>query len=114
MCVGDGFSGAELAFCGMHNTAGTRRLAARYSHALGQAVMHPGLRRHAALPLERGRRRNLVVWGRSSDLREDPAFRDRFRRDPGAETGQPDPMCVSATHDPDAEVWRGEGHANDK
>ena len=57
-------------------------------------MLHWGHRRHSALPIRSGFRRNLIIW-----LREFP----KKRRLPefAKEESPPDSLCVSFTHDRD-------------
>jgi len=44
----------------------------RYSevnHVIGRGILHLGAHRHGALPIEEGDRHNLILWFRSSQMR---------------------------------------------
>lgn len=74
LCLGDEFHGAELVMlglrCGLHLQTGVRREEElEIAHEPGFAIVHAGLHRHRVDPIRRGRRRNLIVWLRSSRWR---------------------------------------------
>jgi hypothetical protein len=76
LCLGDDFDGAELTFLGARCEAhrDTPVLAGEvteYLHRPGWAVLHAGAHRHQVEPIRRGRRRNLILWCQSADLRPD-------------------------------------------
>jgi hypothetical protein len=39
----------------------------RYPHRLGWAVLHLGAQWHRAMPIQRGRRTNIIMWLRSTE-----------------------------------------------
>ena len=65
------FEGGELLFYGHKESAGGDPTAGLdwAEHSVGHGVLHLGQQVHAALPIESGERRNLVVWMRSSARR---------------------------------------------
>lgn len=76
LCLGDEFRGAELVMMGLrcraHLQTGLRaEEELRIVHEVGHAVIHAGLHRHRVDPIRSGRRRNLILWCRSSALRRD-------------------------------------------
>ena len=77
LCLGEAFEGSELYFrgvrCERHRQTGCmEEEAADLVHEPGVAVLHSGPTRHGVEPLRRGRRRNLIVWMRSSTFRAAP------------------------------------------
>ena len=70
LCLGTLFEGGDLLFsgrrCERHRQGPSpdseRR---RVAHVPGAAILHAGADRHEALPLEGGRRLNLIVWCKS-------------------------------------------------
>ena len=98
LCLGLEFTGAGLQFCGMSGAGDHRKHRHSYFHRKGYCVMHLGRRRHGADDIQSGERLNLILWNHSSTYRtseesESPPY--------NAETGPPDPVCVSYTHDRD-------------
>ncbi|CAK9047147.1 2-oxoglutarate and iron-dependent oxygenase domain-containing protein CP2 (Protein CUPULIFORMIS 2), partial [Durusdinium trenchii] len=98
LCLGLDFTGAGLQFCGMSGAPDHRKHRHSYFHRKGHCVMHLGRRRHGADDITSGERLNLILWNHSSTYRsseesESPPY--------DAETGPPDPVCVSYTHDRD-------------
>lgn len=98
LCLGLEFTGAGLQFCGMTGAGDHRKHRHSYFHKKGHCVVHLGRRRHGADDITSGERLNLILWNhsstyRSSDESESPPY--------NAETGPPDPVCVSYTHDRD-------------
>merc|ERR1712232_701104 len=91
------YGGGDLNFCGVFGHADYRKhvCSVEWSAlAPGTAVVHAGLRRHAAAPVRWGRRTNLVIWGLTS-------------RPQGILSGSwetklaPDPECLSELYDTD-------------
>ena len=54
--IEDNFTGADLVFCGAHNSVARRKQSLRYCHKRGKAVIHSGKHRHGALSIETGKR----------------------------------------------------------
>jgi hypothetical protein len=99
------FEGSSLCFCGMPETARHRKHSRSYSHQKGRAVVHPGALRHGALPLTSGERMNMIVWARSTWLRQHQQSQRGSRRYAFAsDEEEPDRICMSRTHDPDFDV----------
>ena len=74
LCLGDAFQGAELYFrglrCERHRQTPTATAEdLELVHEPGVAVLHAGPHRHGVHSLFEGRRRNLIVWCRSSSYR---------------------------------------------
>lgn len=74
VCLENSASGSELYFrgarCMPHRQ--TRSLASEefeLTHEPGVAILHIGKERHGVHPLRRGRRRNLILWCRSTSYR---------------------------------------------
>ena len=68
VCLGHEFTGGELFFRGRLDEPSTHDEDLNYAHVVGRAVMHIGKHRHGARALTSGRRANLIVWMRSSEL----------------------------------------------
>ncbi|EDQ85559.1 uncharacterized protein MONBRDRAFT_38748 [Monosiga brevicollis MX1] len=100
----DDFSGSGLTFCGMHGATSHRKLAGVYQHQRGHAVVHAGLHRHGADPLQTGRRENLIIWCRSSAYRQTREYKARYAN-PFLSEEAPDQRCLSTTHDRDYSHW---------
>merc|ERR1712232_425452 len=91
------FVGGNLSFCGVFGHDNYRKHVHTMDWSLvqpGTAVLHSGLRRHAATPLFAGERMNLVVWGMSSSPQgiTSGAWETRLA---------PDPECLSELYDSD-------------
>ncbi|CAJ1435356.1 unnamed protein product, partial [Effrenium voratum] len=98
LCLGLDFAGAGLQFCGMTGATDHRKHQMCYKHRKGHCVFHLGRRRHGADDITSGERLNLILWNhsstyRTSDESEAPEY--------NAESGPPDAVCVSYTHDRD-------------
>eukprot|EP00980_Cylindrotheca_fusiformis_P019943 scaffold7025_cov123-Cylindrotheca_fusiformis.AAC.2 len=108
VCLGEkGFTGATLAFCGYFGEPDHRHLSHVYNHEIGRAVLHLGTRRHGAEDIESGARCNLIVWNYNKAYRQSDQYRasrlpHRYRK----ESGEPDPICLSETHDRDFSRFR--------
>jgi hypothetical protein len=77
ICLGGDFRGAELVMmglrCDLHRQTPVRaEEEVEIEHAPGVAVLHAGRHRHRVERIRSGRRRNLIVWSRSSALRAGP------------------------------------------
>lgn len=84
VCLGEEFEGGDLLFqgvrCAEHQS--TRWLAdetVQVAHRPGQAILHLGRHRHEALPIQKGRRRNLILWCSSAEFRKKGARAPRCR-----------------------------------
>ena len=74
VCLGERFEGGELLFrglrCEAHLQSGwTPEELVRFTHRPGYALLHAGKHRHEALPVDSGRRVNLILWCRSREFR---------------------------------------------
>ena len=74
LCIDGEFDGSELYFqgarCEQHrDTPAARHEDFEYAHVPGVAILHAGKHRHGVHPLRRGRRRNLILWCRSTSYR---------------------------------------------
>ena len=76
LCFGEQFLGGELYFegrrCERHRQNPTQpeeRFV--YAHVPKYAILHAGKHRHGALSIERGTRRNLILWCHSQTLIDD-------------------------------------------
>lgn len=69
--LGGHFEGGELCF-GALSSDGDEMHSARYPHfhREGIAILHRGSHCHEAFPVEEGKRVNLIMWCRSSDVRK--------------------------------------------
>jgi len=62
VCLEPGDEGGELCFGqGLHSVP--------VEHEVGRGVLHLGSQLHSAMPLQAGRRNNLIIWMRSSAVR---------------------------------------------
>jgi hypothetical protein len=102
VCLGKEFEASGLQFCGMIGSETHRQATYSYAHRKGTCVVHLGTLRHGADEITKGERNNLIVWCRNRDFRESE-FYDRHQRPEGyeKESGPPDPVCLSFTHDRD-------------
>ncbi|MEZ5977426.1 MAG: hypothetical protein R3F34_04325 [Planctomycetota bacterium] len=71
LCLGDDFAGAELRMlglrCDLHRqTDVLPHEVLEIEHEPGVAILHAGRHRHAVAEIASGRRRNLILWCRSS------------------------------------------------
>jgi hypothetical protein len=74
LCLGESFSGAELVMLGLRCDAHRQTPvqpgeSLEIEHTVGTAILHAGRHRHRVDPIRGGRRRNLIVWCRSSSVR---------------------------------------------
>ncbi|KAG0730027.1 2-oxoglutarate and iron-dependent oxygenase domain-containing protein 2 [Chionoecetes opilio] len=67
VALNEDYSEGDLYFGPMRKEQSTRR--AGYSHQLGQGLLHRGQQFHGALPITGGIRHNLIIWMRSSEVR---------------------------------------------
>lgn len=83
LCLGDAdergpaFEGAELTLmglrCELHRQSDVRAdEVIELQHEPGTAILHAGAHRHRVEPIRSGRRRNLILWCRSSERRTGP------------------------------------------
>ena len=93
ICLKAASGGSELQFCGDISEPTHRKESIRFVHKKGYAVMHYGSRRHGALDIDKGERINIIMWSYCNP-RLDRALRP-------AENADPDPVCLSWTHDLD-------------
>ena len=102
VCLGRDFDGAGLTFCGHMGHAEHRHFSYRHKHVKGHCIVHLGRRRHGADEITRGERLNLIIWNTNLAFRSSQSFNDlqrqhRYER----ESGPPDGVCLSYTHDRD-------------
>lgn len=75
VCLGKEFTAGELAFAGVrcnHHQSTTHPLpheTIQLQHKVGQACLHLGRTRHAAMSISSGERYNFILWCRSSKFR---------------------------------------------
>ncbi|XP_065663799.1 2-oxoglutarate and iron-dependent oxygenase domain-containing protein 2 isoform X3 [Hydra vulgaris] len=67
ICLNDNFEDGELFFNGLCNAQSLKYT--RVEHRFGFGVLHQGYHLHGAMPLSAGKRYNLIMWLRSSDVR---------------------------------------------
>jgi len=99
MCLGRSFTGASLTICGDSRTPQHRHFHHSYEHVRGRALVHLGSRRHGADDIRAGERNNLIVWNSNTRYRASSEYVNKqpYLR----EEGEPDPRCLSYTHDRD-------------
>ena len=105
VCLGKEFTGAGLTFCGSIGRPGHRHFSHCYKHIVGRCVVHLGTRRHGADDIRTGERLNLIVWNKSDTFRKSSAY-NAHQRSYQQEGGEPDPRCLSYTHDRDYEQYK--------
>lgn len=99
MCLGRNFTGAALTICGDSRMPSHRLFHHSYAHVRGRALIHLGSRRHGADDIRWGERNNLIVWNQNTRYR---ASSEYVNKQPyHKEEGEPDPRCLSYTHDRD-------------
>lgn len=65
-------------------------------------MVHLGSQRHGAADIVTGERYNLIVWNTSAVYRQSRTYNERrLQRFYQKESGPPDPVCLSFTHDRD-------------
>jgi len=103
----DGFTGSELAFCGMFGSGKHRKLSHNYTHVKGRCVCHSGKRRHGALNIKEGKRASLIMWTKSPQFRQTEEYMKKWGNymHQEKEVGDPDRICLSYTHDRDFMRW---------
>lgn len=108
VCLGEIFTGATLTFCGNFGSRNHRKSVANYTHEIGRAVMHLGLRRHGADDIESGTRVNMIVWNHNNKFRSSSAYyrSQNSRLLYEVEESVPDAVCLSYTHDRDFTHFR--------
>ena len=102
VCLGREFTGATLCFCGGFGAPDHRKHTHTYRHAVGRAILHLGSHRHGADDIVSGERYNLIVWSHGP-FRETDEYREaqRTQQNLHGTDKDPDPLCLSYTHDPD-------------
>ena len=109
-CLGKNFEGAGLSLCGVMGEdtdegGGNRlrKLRHVYRHKKGRCLVHLGRHRHGADDITSGERINLIVWNHNHLWRKSTPYRELSI--PG-ETEEPDPQCLSYTHDRDFSKYK--------
>ncbi len=70
VCLGKHFSGSELYFGQFRNKTNTSDISfLPVLNVIGSAVFHLSQQMHGSLPINEGERQNLVIWMRSSSIR---------------------------------------------
>jgi len=107
LCDPDGFSGSDLAFCGMFGSQEHRRHLHSYAHVKGRCVLHSGKRRHGAMNIKTGERASLIMWTKSPSFRQTAEYQRKWGNyaQIQKEKGDPDRICLSYTHDRDFMRW---------
>lgn len=98
ICLGLDFAGAGLQFCGLMGMPNHRKHTYTHQHVKGSCVCHLGRKRHGADDISSGERLNLILWNHSSTYR---SCEEYISPPYSKETGPPDEVCVSYTHDRD-------------
>ncbi|CAJ1426150.1 unnamed protein product [Effrenium voratum] len=115
VCLGKDFKGAGLQFCGNQGAPDHRHASLCYQHQLGRCVVHRGHRRHGADDITEGERLNLILWTRNIEYRRSRYWsrHNLQSRSTGyqRETGPPDKVCLSFTHDRDYGVFKDRGRS---
>jgi len=108
ICLGKDFKGAGLQVCGNQASAGHRKATLVYKHVKGRCLLHLGHRRHGADDITEGERLNLIIWNQNYEYRRSNRW-TRFHqqgRQYEKETGPPDRVCLSYTHDRDYGAYK--------
>jgi hypothetical protein len=109
VCLGrDGFTGANLEFCGAFGTTSHRQQKATYKHIKGHCVVHLGRQRHGACNILSGERINLIIWNKSlpyRSLQKSQSLASLYAK----ELAEPAKICLSHTHDRDFDLYHGGG-----
>ena len=102
VCLGREFTGATLCFCGGFGAPDHRKHTHTYRHRVGRAILHLGSHRHGADDIVSGERYNLIVWSHGP-YRETDEYKEaqRTQHNQHGADADPDPLCLSYTHDPD-------------
>lgn len=73
ICLGLDFIGGELYFGPMKDlekeVVGKTSSYSKATHSVGMGIIHRGQHLHGAMPIEDGERQNLIIWMRSSSVR---------------------------------------------
>ncbi|XP_007906038.2 2-oxoglutarate and iron-dependent oxygenase domain-containing protein 2 [Callorhinchus milii] len=69
VCLGKDFSGGNLYFGDMRQVPLSESECTEIEHRVGRGLLHRGQHCHGALPITHGERCNLIVWMRSSQVR---------------------------------------------
>lgn len=69
VCIGGNFEGGELLFGKVKSSKGPDLERYPVAHQVGMGLLHRGIHRHQALPIESGERYNLIMWCRSTEFR---------------------------------------------
>lgn len=69
VCLGKKFEGGELYFGDMKDIPIFESTCILVPHKTGYGILHRGQQYHGALPVTSGERQNLIIWMRSSNIR---------------------------------------------
>lgn len=107
--LGYDFTGAGLSFCGVVGHPDHRKHKFTYTHKPGRGCWHLGRLRHGADDIQTGERVNIIIWNHSSSYRESGEYK---RPTMNKESGPPDKVCLSYTHDRDYGVFKAYSDKN--
>lgn len=72
VCLGSDFEDGQLYFGDVKQFVEEENVKVTYTeaeHVVGRGILHRGLHRHGAMPISFGERYNLIIWMRSSAVR---------------------------------------------
>ena len=69
VCIGKDFTGGNLYFGDMKEVPLSESKCVEIKHRQGYGILHRGQQMHGALPIISGERQNIIVWMRSSEIR---------------------------------------------
>ncbi|GBM07919.1 2-oxoglutarate and iron-dependent oxygenase domain-containing protein 2 [Araneus ventricosus] len=69
VCLGKSFEGGELYFGDLKTVPIDKSTCMLVPHKIGYGIFHRGQQLHGALPITKGERYNLIIWLRSSSVR---------------------------------------------
>lgn len=69
MCIGKEFEGGNLIFGDMKSIPLFQSTCLLSSHKIGYGILHRGQQYHGSLSIASGERLNLILWMRSSSIR---------------------------------------------
>ena len=69
VCLGKNFEGGNLYFGDMKTTPVCQSTCVLVDHKVGYGLLHRGQQYHGALPIKSSERYNLILWMRSSSVR---------------------------------------------
>nr|XP_039247999.1 2-oxoglutarate and iron-dependent oxygenase domain-containing protein 2-like [Styela clava] len=69
VCIGKDFDDGSLYFGSMRQECNRSDKTVEVKHKVGEGVLHRGQHKHGAMPISYGERTNLIIWMRSSSIR---------------------------------------------